>query len=77
MNRYQRQNPGASPYNLKSLKDFVRKMAYGIDGVEGIDAPGSETVRKYWNTFTAAFLRANPEKPIPRGIAASVTEVCI
>ena len=56
-----------------SLKDFVRKMAYGIDGEEGIDVPGSETVRKYWNTFTAAFQRANPEKSIPRGIAASVT----
>lgn len=75
--RYQKQKPEASPDDLKSLKDFVRKMAYSIDGEEGIDVPGSETVRKYWNTFTAAWQRANPEQSIPRGIAQSVTEVCI
>ncbi|KAH7137616.1 hypothetical protein EDB81DRAFT_900972, partial [Dactylonectria macrodidyma] len=66
--------PEASPDDLRSLKDFVRKMAYSIDGEEGIEVPGSETVRKYWNTFTAAWQRANPEQSIPRGIAHSVTE---
>jgi len=68
-------DPEPSPYDLISLKDFIRKVAYGIDGVEGIDVPGSETVRKTWNNFTAAFQRLHPENPIPRGIASSVTQV--
>ncbi len=77
VNRWQRtKTPEPSPYDLKSLKDFVRNVAYGIDGEEGIDVPGSETVRKYWNTFTAAFQRANLGTPLPSGIARAVTEVC-
>lgn len=75
--RYQKQHPEASPYELKSLKDFIRKFAYSIDGTEGVDVPGSETVRKQWNAFTAAWQREYPERPIPRGIAASITQVCV
>ncbi|KAM5341395.1 hypothetical protein ACJ41O_014426 [Fusarium nematophilum] len=71
---YQKQHPEASPYELISLKDFIRKFAYSIDGEEGVDVPGSETVRKQWNAFTAAWQRKDPEQPIPRGIAASVTQ---
>jgi len=75
LNRYARQNSEASPYDLESLKGFVREMAYGIDGAEGIDMACKETVRKYWNDFTAAWRRGNPE--IPREITRSVTNVCL
>lgn len=52
-------------------------MAYAIDGAEGIDEGCMETVRKYWNAFTAAWRRANPESPeIPHGVVRSVTNVC-
>jgi hypothetical protein len=42
---------------LKFLKDFIRKFAYSIDGEEGVDVPGSETVRKHSNAFKAAWQR--------------------
>jgi hypothetical protein len=64
-----------SPYDLISLKDIVWKLAYGIDGEEGIDVLDPETVRKTWNKFTAAFQHLHPEDPILRGIASSVTQV--
>ena len=31
-NRYAQDHPGADPYELETLKGFVRTMAYGIDG---------------------------------------------
>ncbi|KAK7428382.1 hypothetical protein QQZ08_005139 [Neonectria magnoliae] len=71
---YNNQNPGASPYELTSHKDFIRNFAYSIDGEEGINVPGSETVRKHWNAFTAAWQREHPERPVPRGIAMSITQ---
>ncbi|KAK5312938.1 hypothetical protein LTR93_011141 [Exophiala xenobiotica] len=69
--------PPPSPYDLRSLQQFVRAMACAIDGAEGIDEGCTETVRKYWNNFTAGGLRANPEKPeISAGTIRSVTNVC-
>lgn len=74
--RFVRQNPGASPYDLYSLQKYARIMAYAIDGAEGIKGACVETVRKYWNAFTAAWRRANAESPaIPHDIIRSVTEV--
>jgi hypothetical protein len=52
-NRFAQENPGASPYNLESLKEFVRTMAYAVDGMEANDIPALETVHNYWNCFTA------------------------
>ncbi|KAI8714908.1 Chromo domain-containing protein [Fusarium sp. LHS14.1] len=76
--QYQRTKPNASVHELQSLKDFVRQVAYGIDGEDAedqeFDVPGWETVRKYWNAFTAAWQRAHPLESIPRGLAQSVTE---
>ncbi|EXK83429.1 hypothetical protein FOQG_12291 [Fusarium oxysporum f. sp. raphani 54005] len=75
---YQRIETKASVNDLESLKDFMRKVAYGIDGEDAedqeFDVPGWETVRKYWNAFTAAWQRSYPTESIPRGIAQSVTE---
>ncbi|KAH0829935.1 hypothetical protein FOPE_10816 [Fonsecaea pedrosoi] len=53
--------PPPSPYDLRSLQQFVRAMAYGIGGVEGIDEGCTETVPKYWKSFTAGLRRANLE----------------
>ena len=73
VHRYQRTESKASVYDLESLKDFMRKVAYGIDGEDAedreFDVPGWETVRKYWNAFTAAWQRAYPLQSIPRGLA--------
>ena len=44
---YVRQNPDASPYDLVSLKTFVRVMAYSIDGAEGSNEAYKEIIRKY------------------------------
>ncbi|KAJ4230752.1 hypothetical protein NW757_013950 [Fusarium falciforme] len=78
---YQKMESKASVHDLESLKDFMRKVAYGIDGQDAedgeFDVPGWETVRKYWNTFTAAWQRAYPQESIPRGLAQSVTEASI
>ena len=54
LNRYQQQNPDASPYDLVWLKRFVKAMALGIDGVDCVPEACKETVRKYWNNFMAA-----------------------
>ncbi|KAF9773402.1 hypothetical protein IL306_008810 [Fusarium sp. DS 682] len=78
---YQRIETKASVHDLESLKDFIRKVAYGIDGEDAedreFDVPGWETVRKYWNAFTAAWQRTYPKESISRGLAQSVTEVSI
>ncbi|KIW36646.1 uncharacterized protein PV06_11158 [Exophiala oligosperma] len=39
-----RENPDASPYDLRSLQAFVKEMAYAIDGAEGIEEGCTETV---------------------------------
>jgi hypothetical protein len=69
------QHPEAAVDGLASLKDFVRTVAYGIDGDEGNEIPCSETVRKYWNTFTAAWQREPPDNAILQETAQSVTQV--
>ena len=45
--RYARDRPGADPYDLETLKDFVREMAYGIDGVYGNAIAGEKSVLQY------------------------------
>jgi len=55
VNRFVQENPDASPDNLESLQDFVRTMAYGVDGMEGNDTAALETVRNYWNCFSAGW----------------------
>lgn len=42
--QYARDHPGADPYDLEILKDFVRMMAYGIDGIYGDPKVGEESV---------------------------------
>lgn len=74
--KYKNQDPEASLYKLKSLKEFIRNFACIIDVEEGINVPGSETVPKHWNAFTAAWQREHPEKPVPWGIAMSITQAC-
>jgi hypothetical protein len=68
-NGFVQENPGASPYNLESLKGFVREMAFSVDGMEGNDTAAVETVRNYWNCFSTRWRRKNPE--IPTNISVS------
>jgi hypothetical protein len=74
-NRFVQENPGASLYNLESLKDFVRIMTHAVDGMEGSDTAALETVCNYWNRFSAGWRQKNTE--IPSSIAESVTNVCL
>lgn len=52
-NRYARDCPGADPYDLETSKDFVREMAYGIDGTYGDAIAGENPVLQYWKDSTA------------------------
>ncbi|KAL2041983.1 hypothetical protein N7G274_005171 [Stereocaulon virgatum] len=56
-NGYARDHPGADPYDLETLKDFVRMMAYGIDGIYGDPKAGEKSVLQYWKDFTAGWRR--------------------
>jgi hypothetical protein len=80
-----RENPEASVDSLKSLKDFVRHVTLGIDGMKGNDdrddtdeddyiLAGEETVRNYWNNFTGAWKRIH--SLIREDLRESVTYVC-
>jgi hypothetical protein len=60
---------------LESLKDFVRTIAYAVDGIKGNGRAPLETVRNYWNCFSAGWCRKIPK--IPTSIAESVTNVCL
>ena len=41
-NRYAQDHPGADPYDLETLKDFVRDVTYGIDGVTATPKAGKK-----------------------------------
>ncbi|KAK0747306.1 hypothetical protein B0T21DRAFT_300960, partial [Apiosordaria backusii] len=62
-NQYAEDHPGASPYDLKSLKDFVKDIAFGIDGVEDNSNPAEGTVMVYWKQFMAGWRRENDAIP--------------
>jgi hypothetical protein len=73
-NRYQRQHPEASPYQLIWLKRFVRAWALAMEP-RGGDKLSSESVRKRWNRFTAKWARLYSKAPIPEDIRESITQV--
>lgn len=64
-------NPETSPYNLASLKDFVKEIAFGINGVKDDPNPAEGTVLVYWKQFMAAWKRQ--DTTIPRNITLSIT----
>ena len=72
-NRYAQDHPGADPYDLETLKDFVRDVAYGIDGAYGDPKAGEKSVLQYWKDFTAGWRRHN--STIPPTTTISVTNV--
>lgn len=70
-NQYAEEHPGATPYDMESLKDFVKNIAYGIDGVEDDPKAALTTVGQYWKDFTAGWRRDHPA--IPANTIHSVT----
>uniref|UniRef100_A0A093VB45 Uncharacterized protein n=1 Tax=Talaromyces marneffei PM1 TaxID=1077442 RepID=A0A093VB45_TALMA len=64
-------DPVASAYDLESLKDFVKQLAYGIEGIYDDEIAGQGSVKVIWKRFTANFKRDNDA--IPRDITLSVT----
>ncbi|EJT69100.1 hypothetical protein GGTG_13368 [Gaeumannomyces tritici R3-111a-1] len=60
-----------SPYKVKFLKDFVKEIAFGIDGAEGDPNPARGTVMLYWKQFMAGWRREH--EAIPANITLSVT----
>jgi len=51
--RYVENYPGADVSDLKSLKDFMKDVAFGINGAEDDPDPLKKTVMVYWKQFTA------------------------
>ncbi|KAL2039086.1 hypothetical protein N7G274_008135 [Stereocaulon virgatum] len=47
-NGYTQDHPGADPYDLETLKDFVREIAYGIDVAYGDPKAGEKSVLQCW-----------------------------
>jgi hypothetical protein len=66
-------DPVARAYDLESLKDFVHKLAYGIEGKYDDETAGQGSVKVIWKRFTAGFKRDHDA--IPRHITLSVTNV--
>jgi hypothetical protein len=66
--------PGATVYDVEALKHFVYLLAIAIDGTKKL-AACVETVRKYWNRFTAGWQRKH--EPIRKDIAETITNVSI
>lgn len=48
---------------MEALKDFVRTVAYAIDGIYGDPEGCEKTVLQYWKDFTAGWRRQNPVIP--------------
>lgn len=83
-----KENPDASVYSLKWLKDFIKHVTLGMDGQRGYYDSDSDTdnedewippyvesVRNYWNNFTGARQRESPDDSISDHIQKSVTQV--
>ncbi|KAK7398162.1 hypothetical protein QQX98_012469 [Neonectria punicea] len=70
-NQYAEEHDHPSPYDLKYLKDFIKEVAFGIDGVEDDPNPGEGTVMIYWKQFMAGWRREHDA--IPRNTTLSVT----
>jgi len=68
-------HPVDDAYDMETLKDFVKKIAYGIEGRDGIAEPSLKSVIQAWKDFRADFRRLH--EPIPRNTTLSVTNVRI
>jgi hypothetical protein len=66
--------PSATVYDIEALKHFVYLLAIAIDGTKKL-AACVETVRKYWNRFTAGWQREH--EPIRGDIADTITNVSL
>ena len=63
---------------MESLKDFVKNIAYGIDGAEDDPKAALTTVGQYWKDFTAGWRRNHPAIPANTiHSIANVRPVCI
>lgn len=78
------EHPDADVRDLKSLKEFMKDVAMGIQGEEAdpdldMDSEleehaAEETVIQYWKDFTRAYYREN--NPFDKEITNSVRKVC-
>ncbi|KAL2273120.1 hypothetical protein FJTKL_04930 [Diaporthe vaccinii] len=59
------------PFDLKSLKDFVKEIAFSIDGAGDDPNPAGSTVLVYWKQFMAGWRRVHDA--IPPNVTLSVT----
>jgi predicted secreted Zn-dependent protease len=64
--------PGATVYDVEALKHFVYLLALGVDGTKNL-AACVETVRNYWNRFTAGWKRKH--ELIRQDIVETITNV--
>lgn len=67
-------HPVDDAYDLETLKDFAKKLAYGIEGRDGNSKPSLKSVLEAWKDFRADFRRLH--EPISRNTTLSVMNVC-
>ena len=71
--RYEKDHPGATPYNLRTLKHFVELLATTADGLLG-EKPTVDTVHGYSRRFTSKYER-DTGIYIPEQVRKSVINV--
>ena len=52
---YEIEHPGAIPNSIEASKDFVRNIAFGIDGMYNDSTAALGTVVQYYKDFTAGW----------------------
>jgi len=70
-----RKHPVDDAHDIETLKDFVKKIAYGIEGRDGDEKPSLKSVIQAWKDFRANFRRLH--EPIPHKTTLSVTNMRI
>ncbi len=73
INSYQNLHPGAKLDNFETPKDYIRMVAYAIDGRYGDAKACLRTVRQYWKNTTAALDREGQK--VEQEIINSTTNV--
>ncbi|KAM9874786.1 hypothetical protein VDGL01_11107 [Verticillium dahliae] len=68
---FAKEHPEANPYDLASLKEFMKDIAFSIEGAEDDQNPAEGTVLVYWKQFMAGWRRDHDA--IPGNITLSVT----
>lgn len=68
--RYDRRNPGASPYDIKTAKHFIEGVVCGCSAVK--KEPSMYTILQKWTDFGAGWKRRPGNDKIPPEVSESI-----